>query len=232
MLSVIVPTMWAYSPFIDFLKTIVDIEYIGEFILINNSKQNTPVDDILNHPKIRVISPDSNLYVAPSWNLGAHIAQFETLGFLSDDVFVDNRVFEKVDAFFNKDINDEVGMIGILSKYLEDPNYDMFYTNGNIDIVYVHDNTLDRRPSATGMGNLFFVKKKDWKDIPHVKIFHGEVLQWKRLDLIKKNYVITNCYNDTPWHATWHMLSDVSSDEFGEIQKNDQNFMDNVGYFE
>lgn len=231
-LSVIIPTMWVYDPFVDFLKTLTDIECIGEFIIINNSKENQPNDSILNHPKIKIVTPESNLYVAPSWNLGASLAQFETLAFLSDDLIVDTKIFKKVDDFNLNDVKDEIGMICILSKYLDDPNYNKFYSDGEIDIRYVHGGEVENRPAATGMGNLFFVKKKDWKDIPHVKIFHGELLQWKRLDKIKKNYVVTNCYNDTPWHATWTKLSqnEETAEAFRQHQKDDQEYCDKIEF--
>ena len=36
MLSVIIPTMWKYEPFLDYLKGVLEQESVGEVIIINN----------------------------------------------------------------------------------------------------------------------------------------------------------------------------------------------------
>jgi hypothetical protein len=231
MISVIVPTMWKYPPFLEFFKSLVHIGCIGELIIINNNKQETPNDLIFSHPKVRIHNSESNLYVAPSWNLGANLAQFEHLAFLGDDVFVDINIFRKVDGFLSEDVEDNVGIVGAVFRYDGDDTYQRFYTDGSIDIIYVHEGEDGKRPSAAGMGNLFFIKKKLWKEIPFVKIFHGEVLQWNRLDPIKKNHVVVNCNTDTPWHTTWKNLAETSVDEFNRIQMRDQEYCENVKFY-
>jgi len=225
MISLIVPTMWRHQPFIEYLNQILDIDVIGEVIIINNDISKTP--DI-SHEKLKIINNDYNIYVCPSWNLGAKLAQFDKLGFLSDDANIDTRVFSKVDEF----LTEEIGMVGILAPYNEyAPIYEKFYTNGSIEFVNSQEPEDDKRPPAMGIGNLFFLNKKDWKDIPEeIKIFHGEVLQWNRIQVYKSNYIITNCHIETPWHVTWKSISEEIPNEFCEIQKRDQEICESMSF--
>jgi hypothetical protein len=225
MISLIVPTMWRYSPFIEYLDQLINIDVIGEIIIINNDVNKTPD---LKHPKLNIINNKENIYVCPSWNLGAQLAKYDKLGFLSDDAIIDTNVFAKVDEFLTKDI----GMIGILAKYNEyAPIYEKFYTDGSINFVNSQEPDDEKRPPATGIGNLFFLNKKDWKDIPEeIKIFHGEVLQWNRIQAYKSNYIITNCRIETPWHVTWKSISEEIPNEFCEIQKRDQEICESMSF--
>lgn len=221
--------MWRSVSLIQFIKQIINIDSIGEIIIINNDKEKTPDDQILNHHKINLQNSDRNLYVTPSWNFGASIAKFNHLCFLSDDLIVNENVFDRVDKFL---VNEEVGMVCLLTRYLDDPNYEKFYTDNSINIVYCHEPDSNKRPSAVGMGTLFFLRKELWQNIPHIKIFHGEVLQWNRIDKFKKNYIITNCYADTPWHVTWKSISqdELLRSEFSKIQEEDQQFAENMRF--
>lgn len=219
--------MWRHTPFLETLKDLVNVACIDEIVIINNDVKNTPDADILKHEKIKMHNSETNLYVNPSWNLGARLAKNAKLAFFSDDVSVDLKVFDKVNDF----LNDEVGMIGILSRYLDDPSYDKFMTDGSIDIVYNYEPDADKRPPPIGIGNLFFLNKKDWKNIPtELKIFHGEMLQWNRLSSIKKNYIITNCRIETPGHVTWTYLAKEQNAEFSKIQMNDQKIAEQRGF--
>ena len=227
MFSVIIPTMWKYSPFLDVLKDLVNVGCIDEIIIINNDKDNTPDCDTLNHSKIKIHNSETNLYVNPSWNLGVKLAKNNKLAFFSDDVSVNLKVFDKVNNF----LTDDVGMIGILSRYLDDPSYDKFMRDGSIDILYNYDPDPEKRPPPIGIGNLFFLNKGDWKDLPNnLKVFHGELLQWNRLSSIKKNYIITNCHIETPGHVTWKYLSITDNTVFSRIQVEDQKIAEEMGF--
>jgi len=220
MISLIIPTMWRYPPFIEYLNYLVEIECIDDIVIINNDVARTPENEILKHYKLNIYNSKENLYVNPSWNLGSKLAKNSLLGFLSDDVEVDLNVFDKVDKFMNSSI----GMIGILARYADhEQHYDKFFTDGSIEIVSTLEPDDNKRPPPIGIGNLFFVRKDDWKDIPNeIKIFHGEALQWNRLSEIKNNYIITNCKINTPWHVTWKHLSEEDNFVFDNIQRKDQ----------
>ena len=66
MISVITPTMWRFEPFCEFLQDLVELDVIGEVIIINNSQENTPNKNILNHDKIKMINAEQNIFVNPS----------------------------------------------------------------------------------------------------------------------------------------------------------------------
>ena len=54
-----------------------------EIILIDNSLQGFEY----NSDKLRIIIPNENLFVNPSWNLGVEKAKFDYVGILNDDIF-------------------------------------------------------------------------------------------------------------------------------------------------
>lgn len=223
MLSVIVPTMWKHEPFLDYLEGVLEQESVGEVIIINNDVVATPDSEVLSHEKIRMHNCQKNIYVAPAWNLGAEMAHYDKLCFLSDDIEVDLNVFDKTDAFLKPD----VGMVGLLVDYpAENVNtYDEFLTDGSIDYIAANAPYDESKPklTITGIGTLFFVNRSDYTPIPKVKIFHGEVMLWKRIETAKTNYMITNCESTTPWHTTANFLGSNpnTGTEYALIQKED-----------
>lgn len=219
--------MWRYEPFINILENLLQVDSVDEVIIINNDVSKTPSSDTLKHSKIIMHNSASNLYVNPSWNLGTQLAKNSKLCFFSDDIDVDLKVFDKINNF----MNDGIGMIGILSPYNKDPSYEKFLTDGSIDIVAATEPNADKRPPPIGIGNLFFLNKKDWKPIPEeIKIFHGEFLQWNRLASFKRNYIITNCRIETPSHVTWRALANEMPSEFDKIQKSDQSICESKSF--
>lgn len=225
MFSIIIPTMWKSNQVLDMLPRMLNIDIIEEIIIINNEKSSTPNLGFLSHPKIKMYEAETNLFVSPSWNLGAKLASSSILCFCQDDIVFDIKVFEKVKNLFDSNLN--VGIIGSLVSYDKEDSYDdvyhKFFTDGSINLVPSKEPDDSKRPSATGAGNLFFIKKSDWIDIPsEIKIFHGEVLLWNYFDEIKDNYIITNFDIKTNWHTTWHYLSNYQSKLFSEIQQSDQ----------
>lgn len=218
MLSVIVPTMWKHEPFLDYLEGVLEQESVGEVIIINNDVASTPDSEVLSHEKIRMHNCEKNIYVAPAWNLGAELARHDKLCFLSDDTEADLRVFDKTDAF----LKPEIGMVGLLVDDINDNSYEDFFTDGSIEFVPT-SGADGRRPPVVGIGCLFFVNRSDYTPIPKVKIFHGEVMLWKRINTAKENYMIVNCEAYTPWHVTISALSSNRETEttYYQIQKDD-----------
>lgn len=229
MISLIIPTMWKPQCFLDMLPDILEQKSIYEVIIINNDVLATPKNECLNHEKIVMVNNQENIYVAPAWNMGAKIAKSKILGFFSDDVIIDQKVFDKVNDFMTEDM----GMIGILCSYLAHENpFLKFYKDGNIDFMSASDPDPEKRPPPIGIGNLFFVNKADWKDIPEqIKIFHGEAMQWNRLQELKNsNYMIVNCRIKSDHHVTWRRLSNLDNDTFSKIQLSDQKIATEMGF--
>lgn len=203
MISIIVPTMWRYEPFCNFLSTMVELDVVGEVILINNDITKTPNHPVLQHPKLVVKNYPSNIYVNPAWNIGAEAARFEHLCFLNDDVIVDLKVFVECDRFLRDKLETErVGYISICPglPQLTQP----LVTDGTIQIV-PFDKTW-HGAMDWGAGSLFFVHKKYWIPIPDgIDVFCGDLWVWDSQHYLNKrrSFKIVNCFYHSPFHGTW-----------------------------
>lgn len=207
MISVIIPTIWAYEPFLNFLQYVVELPVIGEVILINNRVELTPDHPVLNHWKLKHHKMPENIYVNPAWNLGVSLAQFDKLCILNDDVLVDLRVFFEADKFVSKDI----GILAIgttIDTYnLHQKRYDEIHdisrleVTGNIKINEQHLST-----GLNGAGTLFFLHKDNWIPIPDIlKIHFGDNWQHNlQIKFGRKNYYLNDCFYYTPYSVSIH----------------------------
>lgn len=191
--SIVIPTMWRYTPFVNFLKELVDFHLVDEIILIDNDSSRTPTtDDILSHEKIKYYNFGKNIFVNPAWNFGVSVSKNKHICILNDDVDFDLRLFSRV----NKFLNNESGVLGLCPGRPEfsQPGF----TNGMIDIVPwngIH---------TFGFGCLMFIHKDTWIDIPNgLDIYFGD--NWifdTALARHKSNYLITNMFHYTPYAST------------------------------
>ena len=137
MFSVIIPTMWKSYQALDMIEKILNLHVVNEIIIINNDKNSTPETTLLNNPKIKIHTSETNLFVCPSWNLGAKLASSPILCFCQDDITFDVKVFEKVQQLFESTAN--VGVVGSLVSYDKEKSYDdaypKFFTDGSINFV-------------------------------------------------------------------------------------------------
>jgi len=154
MISIIVPTMWKFAPFIDFASQLVKLDVVGELIIINNDVNNTPDHPVLLNPKVKIFDFGRNIFVNPAWNLGAKVAKHDILCILNDDLIFDLRLLYKVNNFMTP----EIGAIG-LSKGWVDHGQTPF-TTGEIDFEQFQGQV------GYGFGELMFVHKSNWVPIP------------------------------------------------------------------
>ena len=90
MFSVIIPTMWRVSEFLNDLRSLNECELVGEIILINNDIKMTPDSfSIQNYSKLIEIKTPKNMYVNPAWNLGVRCAKYNKIAIKNDDTFFD-----------------------------------------------------------------------------------------------------------------------------------------------
>ena len=162
--SIVVPTMWRVSAlFTDFLKQLVDCVHVDEIIIINNDKDKTPADAILQHAKIRMLTMPRNIYVNPAWNLGVSVSSNDAICIMNDDITFDTRLFDKVYAY----IIESTGVIGLspgLAQFGQREHADSSITIN----TWNNENTF-------GFGCLMFVHKKAWQPIPEsLKIYYGD----------------------------------------------------------
>lgn len=205
MLTVITPTMWAHAPFIENLKTLVNVAEIDQIVIIDNNQEETPNDPVLQNSKIRVHKCLKNSYVCPAWNLGVTLSKNEKLAFMADDVVVNNDVFAKMDEFLNED----VGMVMVLSPNVESTDYETFLTSNSIKITSTKQEEDVVKPNPVGMGNLFFVMKKNWYDIPEgYKVLGGDNYQWNKQHIVRQNYIVYDCEITTAGPVTLDKLQE------------------------
>ena len=202
MLSVIVPTAWAFKPFCNFLSNVVELPVVGEVIIINNVVERTPKHPVLSHSKVRVYNQDKNIFVNPAWNLGVSYASNDKICILSDDVLVDLRVFFEADKFVNKQIGTLA--IGIHFDLYRAQNDQFELVNDVKNLVVDGDIKIKEfgpNVNMSGSGSLFFLDKENWVNIPNeFKVNWGDTWQFKMQECFaRKNYFINNCFYYTPW---------------------------------
>ena len=200
MISIIIPTLWNYKPFCNFLQYVAELSVVGEIIIIDNNNKEAPAHDVLGHKKVRHCIMEKNMFVNPSWNIGVELSSHDILCFLSDDVAVDLRVFFEADRFVSKDI-------GILSF---GTNLDLINLHkkeyGKIEkisnLVISGDITIEE--GSLGIGSCFFIHKENWIRIPdEFKLYCGDEWQFDmQIQLGRKNYCGRNCFYYSPWHVS------------------------------
>jgi hypothetical protein len=188
--TVVIPTMWRYAPFVNFLTDLVKFPLIDEIIIINNDVEKTPNAPVLSHEKVRMINFKENIYVNPAWNIGVRESRNKNIGILSDDVIFDIKAFYHVQEV----LSPTCGVVGIC---LGDPNHNQPpFQTGSIKIKpWEGEHTM-------GFGCLMFVHKDTWIDIPDcLKVYYGDnwvfdTALWEG----RTNYLITDILYHTP-HA-------------------------------
>lgn len=192
MISVVIPTMWKYKPFVNYLSHLCDVDVIDEIIIINNDIKAMPIDVRLSHSKIKLINFDYNIYVNPAWNLGIELSCNDKICISNDDIMVDLKLFQRVDNFLTKDI----GLIGLCPGSADLHQYPV--TDGTINISpWSGEHTF-------GFGSFYFVHKENWNVIPDgLNIYYGDDWAFNtQLIMNRKNWIITNCFNHSSWATT------------------------------
>lgn len=104
MFTCIIPTIWKSKRIIQLVKDLCDCESVGEVIIIDNAPDicNFATDAahkslVEDHPKLKIMKMEKNIYVNPAWNLGVELAKFDDIAFVNDDVNFNTDVFKLFD---------------------------------------------------------------------------------------------------------------------------------------
>ncbi len=193
MISVIIPTMWKYKPFIRFLADLTWVSSIGEIIIIDNNPSERPSTDLFLHPLINMITHGHNIYVNPAWNLGVEKSKHDKICLLNDDVIVDLKLFNRMETF----LNPSVGLCGICPGLAEEFGHAPI-TSGEIDLIRTPFQYNAR--THFGLGTLMFFHK----DV-YIPVIQGLDLYWGDNFIydtlyykMNNNYHITNCFYHSP----------------------------------
>jgi len=176
MFTVIIPTMWLNPNFIIFLEDILNHPKVGEVLIIDNNPDKRPLDNILFHYKIRILSKGYNIFVNPAWNLGVEKAVFEKICILTDSFIFDLKIFDKVSPY----ITENLSIVGMNCT---------IWGNGLVNIRKFEGG------SVSEFFRCFFIHKKNWINIPDLKIYFGDNFIWDSCILNQKDiFVIENLF--------------------------------------
>lgn len=185
MFSIVIPTLQKNQKVLTMLiDELVKDSFVGEVIVIDNSLQGFNYDS----DKVRVLVPEENLFVNPSWNLGLRESKYDYVGILNDDILIPENLCSEIFSFLQDEQN---GLVGIdwdsivicqdkkLARYPE-PCTNCIYSNQE-DELYIGY-----------WGIAIFGRKQNFNEIPeNIKIWCGDnFLLKKSADSGKKNYKI------------------------------------------
>ena len=187
MFSVIIPTLFKSEILYKTLFNLSNCEWVGEIILIDNSKNQKP----FGLKKLNHLVQGDNIFVNPAWNLGVKNAKFDKICILNDDIFFDWDRLEEIEKLITSDI----GFIG-LSKdnYNVDKDMDLTFTRPN------PDGKTQRGQRPEFWGTCIFFHKDNWDPIPeNLRVWAGDDWLFYRS---KKQNLILNGLKCSGSHST------------------------------
>ena len=200
MFSVIIPTMWRVSEFLNDLRFLNECELVGEIILINNDIKMTPDSfSIQNYSKLIEIKTPKNMYVNPAWNLGVRCAKYNKIAIKNDDTFFD---YFKTLNVVEKELDTEDSVIGT---YLQHDN-NIIRTTNEKDIVF---NEIPKRD--IGFGCCIFLNKQSYIPI------NEKILIWYGDDFITESYTKRGLKIKTINGINIHGYVSATVDHFPEL---------------
>lgn len=165
--TVVIPTIWKSDFIHEQIKEYVLSEYIDEVIIIDNSREYfTHHKKVYN--KVKLIQPDTNLFVNPSWNLGVRTSKNDKVIIANDDILWNTHILERI----TDEHLSEFGVIGQDTQNFGKKGLDEI-KEIDIDILEVID---DGGKIPPAWGCLLLTTKQNWKHIPEtMKIWYGDV---------------------------------------------------------
>ena len=179
--SVVIPTLQKNLELLNNLvKNLSEDESVSEIIVIDNSIKDYSYDS----QKLRVIVPETNMFVNPSWNFGVKEAKEEIVALLNDDITLPKDFCKSV----VEQMSSGIGIVGFHRDFVE-----------NIQEIkeqpVLADLKLEKAEGRCGFfGIAMFFYKSSYIEIPEdIKIFWGDDwLFYQNKKQKRDNYFITN----------------------------------------
>ena len=212
-ISVIIPTLQRDVTVLNnLIASFLRDDAVGEILVIDNSTKGFNYND----NRVRVIVPQENMFVNPSWNYGVENSKYEYIALANDDIKIPDRLCTRV----LEKITDEIGIIGMSSKNVidtRDKNGNVILDISTIELSEAEEIKLEPTEFRTlSYGVLMFFKKTSYVEIPNeLKIFFGDdwiIEQAKKLG--KQNAVAAG--------ANIYHLGSLSSGEFTDFGRNEK----------
>lgn len=159
MISIIIPTLQKRVDILEKLvKSLNSDDSVGEIIVIDNA--NKPLNFYCE--KMRVITPEGNIYVNPAWNLGVKEAKYDIVGLLNDDIVISEKFCGRLENIFPEN----AGIVGYTSESIDEgeakPEVSEIILKKTDFIIF-------------GFGIAMFFKKDLYSQIPEdLKILYGD----------------------------------------------------------
>ena len=167
-ISVVIPTLWRYQPFAEFVNEVAQVGCVDRIVIVDNNRASRP--DICWNHKIHFLDFGQNIFVNPAWNAGTYNCTGDIVCYLNDDVLFDLTLLDIVAAQMSPDH----GLWGYFSSS----------ASHSVHIEQHHHQV------PTGFGQLFFLHKRNFVDIPFDLLVHcGDYFLF---DVVKKKYN-SNC---------------------------------------
>lgn len=179
--SIVIPTLQKNKEMLDNLvKMLEKDDSVSEVIVIDNSCNGYNLDC----SKLRVIVPEENLFVNPSWNLGVKEAKEDIVALLNDDITIPEdfckRIVDKM--------NNKMGIVGFHRDFIENIPQVM-------PVPESTELTLEKAEGRCGFfGIAMFFYKSSYIEIPEdIKIYWGDDWLYSQNKRRKReNYYISN----------------------------------------
>ena len=211
--TIVVPTMWKYAPFKDFLNELLACNDVGEVILIDNDPLNTPID-LPNNSKLHYKTFGANIFVNPAWNWGVENAQYDYVCILNDDMKFDLNVLDALRPILEDSNTGVVGITPGHEQYNQIP-----VTDGKFEII-----PWNQTIHQFGYGCLMFINKKRWTPIPdNLLIYYGDYFIFDNyLFNDFTNYCIVNMHHYTPYAQTCVDMYIETPQKMATLQANEE----------
>ena len=222
-ISVIIPTLNKKNIILQYLiYQFEEDKAVSEIIIINNTTK--PLSPALSGKKLKIYTPETNLYVNGSWNIGVSAAENDIFLIINDDIICDKYLCSSIlkTKIFD---DDKTGLIGLNNLFIKQysPNNLNFADFFNLNNDNIYDNIkiveMSKITLTEFWGSAIFGRKKNYFIIPeYLKIIYGDnFLLYKNAKKGNKNYMISNVYFN-------HVSSLTSNrNEFIPILKQDLN---------
>ncbi len=207
MFSVVIPTL-GMSPFTlqILLRILKGADLVKEVFLINNS--GTAIE-VPSHPKFKQQILPENIFVNPSWNLGASLAAptAEWLVFLNDDILIPANTFDCLAAAPLS----RYSLIGVMAESIARLSRHDDYLQSSILL----SDAISGR--TWGFGIFMLVKRPDFIAIPNeLKIWCGDDFLVDEMSLRGKRVGVMDL------HVRTHMSTTSDRPEFRQMREEDR----------
>lgn len=159
--AVIIPTMQRSPLLWEQLPHYLASELVAEVVIINN----VPAAIDLEHPKLRVLAQERNIYVNPAWNLGVASSTAALLCIANDDLLFDPHLLHAAARILRMPCGilgpNESTFMGVTSEALADSTG----RAGRLRVKPVYRRTA-------GFGTLMFMRRSSYVPIPETMRIH------------------------------------------------------------